>query len=392
MKNLNPIKQINCCPDSVLEDTRSCIQRWILCIACAIEGDKFDGLEGAKVPRHTKEIDTRNVKLLEDSLQKLPNPIKTLIEALGKIKLNITEEKCRNRTNYESQFISELESAVMYTSKSMEFLKSQNAEIKSMLPFDLELFRSELAQAIHYQGPLNLSYDQVHIIQEKLRDKSCALRLQIETNLKSATKKKPLWREAPEFQSVSNAEEAVKQTQDVMNRIRILNVGGPLQTYFEVPKLKMVQNTESEAKAEYLGPSDEPESNASKTLKECVNLRRRIQERCKSILSERQILFDDAVHACSLGLRHIQILCPEQKHTEIDGSLLAADRKIQQEIKFLLDVLTVDRIALDQALRCIRATCDNHEELVRRDMINSFVIKLTQWRKLLEETYRSIVD
>jgi hypothetical protein len=64
--------------------------------------------------------------------------------------------------------------------------------------------------------------------------------------------------------------------------------------------------------------------------------------------------------------------------------------KIQQEIKFLLEILTVDRIYLDQALRCIRATCDNHEEMVRRDMINSFVIKLTQWRKSLEETYYTI--
>jgi hypothetical protein len=369
-----------------LEDTRKCIERWILTLADAIEGNKFLGLECAKIPRHTTEIDTRNVKLLEDSLTKLPTPVKTLIEALGKIKLNITEEKCRNRTNYESAFISELESAVMYTKKSMEFLNTENNEIKKNLRFSLTMFQKEIFNILEIDCN-EMTYEKVKEIQDGLLEKSRKLRTQMESDLKTDAVKQPLHRTAPQYNSVLNAEEAVQQSKQVMNRIRILNTGGPVDTYFEVPKLKIQQNYESEARIDARPIKKEPDS---QLLKNCIHLRRRIKLHCDSIEADNKILFDDAVHSCVLGLRQIKIQSLTKQDTALNETLLAADKKIQQEIKFLLEILTVDRIYLDQALRCIRATCDNHEEMVRRDMINSFVIKLTQWRKSLEETYYTI--
>jgi hypothetical protein len=69
-----------------------------------------------------------------------------------------------------------------------------------------------------------------------------------------------------------------------------------------------------------------------------------------------------------------------------------ADTKLQAEIKFLLQTISVDRDALDQILRSTVTACEAVSQNSNVESMTKLSITVTRWRRELTEANQKIYD
>jgi hypothetical protein len=327
------------------------------------------------IPRSMNEIDDRHLKLIEEAKASLPRPICTLLDALNLVKNDICMELCRHRVNYESRFITQLDSIVSYTIASLKFMHEEHDKVMIQCANDSSQFSERVADLIGPQRP----EEWPRLLLEKSRE----LRRAIEISLVQMNERTPLERPQQEFTSIQRVEEAVRESRDVLERLKSLSSGKPITSYFEPTHVSHAMPIELSVTPHPMIKKDPDLS----ILTSCLDLRRKVCEAFEAKRREREVLFDDATKTCILGLEGAlrNLRRDADKPINSTAALTNADTKIQGEIRYMLATLTVDRQCMDKALRAIKLKCESIEELSRRDILTSLLLQLSQWRLALKD-------
>jgi hypothetical protein len=356
-----------------LKDLISVVKKWTLIVSDAVylEASSID-LPGL---RATEERDESYVMSSQWPISGLPLPLQTLIIALKDLKEDIVRDKCRQISNYENKIIYNLESAVSNINCGLQKLTTEIEHIVESQEEDLTVAK-EL-------GDMGLA----------LPSKKCEWRQYLLDILQKALLKEcpyvtkiPVDRPAAPSLASSRALKAAEESKNTRERLRAL-AEGPLVSLFEH---SLGQNVEGPKDLVMEGPlealSDIIESQKSEKIKRII---RHFERNRRNMLSTQRDLLDASVNVVSKFIKNIKFIDHSDLVLDVPNEMKIADSKIQTEIKFIIQTLSVNMKTLDLALKHIKQCCSNIEAQAKAESMASYCILATKWKLQILDSYAS---
>jgi len=328
--------------------------------------------------------DSRQVLLAEQALEQLPMPMRTLLKALKDLKRDIVVSECDSIDRRDTILTASLSSAVWFTSKSLSNLC---AEIKNVLK--IEVISDDLRKAVNDVGVKSESQDWLKDLEELLKKE----RLAMYEDLRDMSAQRIMERPTRRI-NVDNVVNAIENSKAIRDRLSDLNTG----------QLKSLRSNNSvvssisdlvEEEPVRIASVDKLERPERPSIADITTLIRRVRREFDKVKSRQSIALDDAISACSAAVLAETRLLKSRQHIvdfKVPDELVKADTALQNEIKLLLQTLTVDRSALDQYLRSIRASCESVKFCKERESTTSLRIALEQWQTLLKSSWSSFCE
>lgn len=338
------------------------------------------------------EDQERLVRMAGVAVLDLPKPLQTLLAALRELKLDVARDNVRARANMESRIRSFCESRVAYICESF------NTAIEAIRRCNEDVWATVLEAEPHFDHELRalLEVESLGPPSEWQATLIAASRRFQETLAKTTLSERPVVREAPrmDYDSVHRATDAVRASQDMRQRLIDLATG---------PLVRLFEPTDGQARPtvapiDVLVPGSvvtkQDKTLAAQKLQTAQKLLRRLQRSIAVSRASRDVLYEDAVSSLIWALR--QATVGPEAHVisleDTDPVMKTADSKLQKEIAFVLQTLTVDRSSLDIVLRSIKAQTVAIEGLAARESATFWNVQLTQWASRINECGLTYVD
>lgn len=359
------------------------LRQWLLEIAnCVESGSSEITFVHANVPREMcEEPDERQTVLATEALKSLPRPMQTLLKTLESLKVDITTELIKQRFNHDAAENACMESNAAFACKA---LQTTAKDIESIIAQGLKHFNDPaLEKAVHaiLQNSTGPS--------EWAHELSAVLRALLETQtslLKETTSVKYTKRLSNPFDSKGPLE-AIKHSSALRQRLEELSNGSMTSLYSPKP----VNSTKHQ---ELVAPVAVIESKKSEnSLTECIesirNIRsilRRVRLSLDGIVRSQAIDIDDCKKTLIIGLQRTRFT--EQERTEkVPAEMAAVDSALQEEIRLLLQTISVDRSALDLALRNIKTKCAYLSQSARAEASMTRAILMKRLQMQLQDAF-----
>jgi hypothetical protein len=325
--------------------------------------------------------DTERQKTLATvSLEKLPSPMRTLLKALDELKCDMTRDKCDFLTSIEASKNAAIETSISFACNSLNGLIE---EINEHYNADLESIHDpELKDAVEGIIKKSAPYkDWIQLLKEALVEE----RSRAFESIRSSSTVTAIVR-PDRHVNIENVRTAIESSAQVRNRLRDLNSGN-------LTSLSVVKESKTTTVAEDLvlsAPDFETKKKPVSSINEITNVLRRVRRTFDAIKMRHSSLIDDAVSAVSVAIASESRSLGSLKFDTVyvqKQALLQADSALQSEIKLFLETLTVDRSALDQYLRSIKASCEEIINANDRESLVASAINLQRWQSRLQDTY-----
>lgn len=327
-------------------------------------------------------IEERSEKLADtlftESIKKLPRPLQTLLEALAELKCDYAKDIERQKSNHLSVCISVIDSAIKYC---IDVMKHAEDEFRKIDIYD------DIDEKLRLEVSLFLENEVEPSKWIPLLRKKCqTLRQQFHKEIEKTTTKNPLTRPRIKPSSVSKAESAVIYSTVVRDRLKELSTGS-LKAYFDEPSSDSMQvHEEIEATTNHT-----IENADSSKVSNGHSLLRKTLQFFYAKVQIKKILIDDillsSIHSMRSVARNLQY---QQSAIEQDQDMKNADSKLQNEIKYLLQTLSSDQVALDQVLRSIVKKTEYISIISEKESYTQLSLCVTRWRLSLTDAKTSI--
>jgi len=349
---------------------------------------------GIRVP--DAEDPERLVRMASVAMLDLPKPLQTLLSALRELKLDLARDAIRTRANMESRIRAFCESRVAFICNAIdsasEGIRRCNEDVwATVLEADPQ-FSNEVHKLLSGTAELPPSEWRQALIE--------ACRGFQKSLASHDLGERPAVRDAPRpvYASVDLAVGAVKSSQDMRQRLIDLATG-PLASLFEpsadrasprAPMDLVVPGTSSACTAQAKAERAE----AAHKLLQGQKLLRRLQRNIAMARASRDVLYEDVIANLIWALK--QCKDPPESHVisleDQSTDMKTADAKLQKEIAFVLQTLTVDRSSLDMVLRSIKAVATSCDVLAARESATAWNIQMLQWASRLQESMGLYTD
>lgn len=371
------------------------VRLWILEVADAVEnGSKSITLVSANLERlHIETPDERQAILAAESLKTLPLPMQTLLKALLDLKKDQAVELARQFTNYDTTENAAMESNVSYACKALDVCAK---DIRSIMDTGLKSFENEqLAKSLaseisaciqNSQGPKNWPKELEGLLRHLLGKQQIALK---ESSVVFAHKRLPI----SHAEVVHQAREAIDSSMKMRKRLEQLAHGN-----LDGPCVKSVSTTvqvdEKTAAVDHQTSNVENQLN----LDECTeavaktrHLLRRVRQAMDGILRAQTLDIEDTRKSLIIGLQRTK-MPTVTRNEQVPKAMLAIDKSLQEEIRLLLETLTVDRSALDLALRNIKNKCTYIIENNKAEASMTRAILMKRLKMQLQESFDKFIQ
>lgn len=317
-------------------------------------------------------------------LSGLPKPLQTLMIALKDLKEDIVRDKLRQISNYENKIIYNLESAVSNINNGLQKLSNEIHNIVSNQDQLLEVRKEIDGLGGDGLGGLEKAPEKISEWRQYLLG---LLRDSLAKETPYITKKPT---ERPEATSLasSRAIKAAEESRQTRLRLKAL-AEGPLKSLFE----HSVGPCESEPKDVTLEANIEatvaslPAVNAPVHSDKIKKIIRHFERNRRIALSTQRDLLDVSVNNCSKFIKNIKFLDKKDLVITVPDEMKNADLKIQTEIKFIIQTLSVNMKTLDEVLKYIKQFCASIESQTKAETIASYYILATKWRLQIIDSY-----
>ncbi len=320
------------------------------------------------------------LSLYNESLVKLPRPMQTLLDALKELKIDISNDVVRQESNHEGREIAKLESAVSFVNQVLahahtEIVACLNVyeDVDPKLDFAVKTFLEEDVEPKQWI-PM-------------LRKKCAALRDSMHSEIEKTCVKKPVIRETQASQSVDRARSAVIASTTIRSRLKELS-SGHLSEFFEEPGVQELVEQKERPVVSLQAHEDTIDfsrvNNGHSLLRNVVSL-------FQSKLQIQRVILDDTLLSCIHSMRACsRKLVFEAPDIKDNADMKTADTKLQAEIKFLLQTISVDRNVLDQVLRSTVTFCEAVKQNANVESMTKLSMTVTRWRIELTESNQKV--
>jgi hypothetical protein len=192
--------------------------------------------------------------------------------------------------------------------------------------------------------------------------------------------------------SLEEVKNAIQSSEEMRKRLKALSNGTIPQypklsndetessTFAEVPPLVNVASRTSQVNIE---ADTSNHIDTIKALRTLLSKLRKYYERM-----EDSAVYKDSFQTCAVALRGLQLRSKFDKClVSVPEAMIMADKRIQQEIKSILETLTIDRQGLDYVLRSIRLKCSALESSSMEESSGKLASQCVQWKLHLQDTY-----
>jgi hypothetical protein len=361
------------------------VKKWVDCICNSLENatpydpDIFD-------PGLRDSLDNRSLvlaqTLYDESLQKMPRPMQTLLHVLRELKIDISSDIVRQESNYEGREIAKIESTISFVNQVLgHTLSTIKASLNVYSDIDPKL-------ECEVRSFLNQDSDPSQWI-PLIRKKCAELRSLMHAELEKSCTKTPVIRETISSQSIDRVKSAVIASTTIRSRLKELS-SGHLNEFFKEPET--IEKVEQEEMPAISVQIHEDTIDSSKVTSGHALLRK-IVSLFQSRLQLQRVLLDDtllsSIHIMRANLRK---LVHEPLKITDNADMKTADTKLQAEIKLLLQTISVDRDALDQVLRSTVTACESISQNANVESMTKLSITVTRWRRELTESNKKVFE
>lgn len=377
------------------------VRLWILEVAEAIETNASTiNLVSANLERlHLEAPDDRQAILASESLKTLPMPMQTLLKALMDLKKDQAVELARQFTNYDTTENAAMESNVSYACKALSVCaKDVNSIVfHGLQSFEKDPVAKQLALDIQAcipesQGPKNWAKELEGLLRHQLAKQQSALK---ESSVVFAHRRLPI----SHAEVVNQARDAIDSSMKMRKRLEEL-AGGTVGTVGSLGSVAGSAGTagtaavpdEKTAAVDHQ-PGDHQTSDLDKCTQDVAHTRqvlRRVRQSMDGVLRAQTLDIEDCRKSLIIGLQRTKM--PTVVRTEqVPKAMLAIDASLQAEIRLLLETLTVDRSALDLALRNIKSKCTYIIENNKAEASMTRAILMKRLKMQLQESFDTFI-
>jgi hypothetical protein len=283
-------------------------------------------------------------QLLKVSLDDLPRPLQTLLKALFELKTDITRETIRQWSNSDATTLANFRHVVAYVCAGLASIERPES---SSLEIELQIQKIKKLQS------------------------------DLQESLIKSTEKKPFLSPRSQEKSIEQAHAAADSSSAWRQRLRALATG-PLSSLFESPQA----NTESEIAEPEIQNEVAPvlQEDIASQLEDAKKELRKLRMALDAKQADFLLLRDHSISALIRKLKSLQVKEPVGHSTTIPLDLQKADDRLQEEIKYFLGTVSVERKALDLYLKSIKANCEYLKFTAEREAYTALSVTTAEWR------------
>jgi hypothetical protein len=363
------------------------LRQWLLEVAnCVESGSSELALVHANIPRELyEEPDERQSVLASEALKTLPMPMQTLLKALEALKKDIAIDLVKQRFNQDSAENAVMESNAAYCSKALQACASDISLVVSqgISAFHDASLEASVKSLIHEsQGPRCWASELGALLRSLLEKQTLLLK---ETTAVKYTKRLSL-----PFNSTESLQ-AIEQSSTLRDRLQELSSGDLTRLYKPIVQTR-VDHPEQSAPVAIIEPkhSEAALTECIETIRTTRALLRRVRQALDGIVRTQAVDIDDCKKTLIIGLQRTRFET-KPRHEVVPTDMATVDSALQEEIRLLLQTISVDRAALDLALRNIKTKCTIIQQSARAEASMTRAILMKRLQMQITDAFETFV-
>lgn len=356
-------------------------REWITSLQESVETGSAWNPQGLRIDKDSYVDDSRQHKMAEAALERLPKPLQTLLQTLLALKIDIAREEIRVAQNFENAQEAEVETVVGYASSALQTAAKELTLIRQNALEDLQILRPDVEA---FLGP---SVGGPETWATRIHAELVRVQQRAHEQLLRASERRPTVI-APDTNSssVASVKSTVQASAAFRARMKDLSTG-TLSNFADRNLQARLYSAHERPPMQEGGhvkpPAEKPsvELDDAEQVSRARSLLRQLRRFMASVMADRKMDIDDVCMVLAGGLRNarVQVSGPPMWPFELPEDLADADDALQKEIGALLQTFSIDKSSFDQYLRAIRSHVGSLHAAAAQESATRWNVSAARW-------------